>query len=138
LSNHSFVKAMSNPVQEETMVDPASLGGAHGDDFSGGVLEQPALGLDDANAAALTATEATTSTLTSAVQGLTHQIPSSPGAGKSIQWAPNLVSYVGTSASAMDESTDMIPEGSVHLSDASFDMNSSPGDDFNTSMRDFR
>jgi hypothetical protein len=138
---------MSNPVQEATMIDPASMGGADDDDFSDSVLEQPASGLNDVapglndvDAAAAAATEATNSTLTSVVQGLTHQIPSSPGAGKSIQWAPNLVTYVGTSP-AMDDfvdPTDILPEGSVHLSEASFDLNSSPGDDFNTSMRDFR
>jgi hypothetical protein len=109
--------------------------------------EQPqsdaALGLDSAAAASPT-------TALNSVNGLTHQIPSSPG--KSIQWDPNLVTYMETSSDDFDAdateyydcSDEMADAGSVHLSEASYDMTSnisSPSspldeDDFNAGMRD--
>jgi hypothetical protein len=114
--------------------------------------EEPAAALDSAVASTATTTaEASSTTLSSVVNALAHQIPSSPGgAGKSLQWAPELVTYMGTSTSSLDFATtddDAIVEGSVHLSEASFDMKSVGAadgggdayltDDFNSGMRNF-
>lgn len=117
--------------------DDADFGDGSTFDAAFKFLEQPpaALGFNDGGAGA-TATEAS-ATLSSVVNGLTHQIPSSSG-GKSLQWDPNLVTYMGTSTSSLNFlDTDMKSEGSMHLSEASFDMNSPPLDDYNTGMRDF-
>jgi hypothetical protein len=73
----------------------------------------------------------------SVVGGLTRQIPLE---GKGIRWAPILVTYMGSTS---DFDTEMLPEGSVHLSESSFEMTSSETgggggvmEDFNSGMRE--
>jgi hypothetical protein len=91
---------------------------------------QPA---DDAVASAAAAV-AESSNTSNIVNGLTRQLSSD---GKGIKWAPNLVTYMGSNP---DFDTEMSTEGSVHLSDGSFQMTSGADgggvDDFNTGMHD--
>jgi hypothetical protein len=88
----------------------------------------------DAAAASASVVAETNTTFFNVVDGLTRQIPSEGKGG--IKWAPNLVTYMGSDLG----DTEVFPEGSVHLSEGSFEMSSGDGgggvmDDFNTSPR---
>jgi hypothetical protein len=73
-----------------------------------------------AAAAEASAGDAAVTTMSSVVNGLTRQIPLE-GGGKGIKWAPELVTYMGSSSTSDFDTCEAIPEGS----DGSFDMTAS-------------
>jgi hypothetical protein len=148
---------VSSMIKQEMLQEgnAADIGGGDDENLAAAAAADAASGSAGAAVAATAATAATTATTTSlaeasatclsAVNGLTHQIPISQE-GKGIRWAPNLVTYFGSSTSSeldhemTDGSTVLSSEGSVHLSEASFDPFTS-GDgmgsgDLNTGMRE--